>query len=121
MSKLASRQKVADLIIGVLTGQIIVREALLQFPQTQDKSVECAWHALAHFEADEDLRASDPEYKQEQDEYLMFVSDLLRVGQDLPANILKEYNDWYGEAPLPTDESSIWTRIAALFRFIHIK
>ena len=121
MSRLANRQKVADLIIGVLTGQVIVREALLQFPSTTDTSVECAWHALVHLEADEDLRARDPEYKTEQDEYLMFISDTLRLGQDLPANILKEYKSWHGGAPLPTDEDSLWSKMLALFRFIHIK
>lgn len=121
MSRLANRQKTADLIIGVLTGQILVREALLKFPSTTDKSVECAWHALVHLEADEDIRARDAEYKEAQDEYLMFLADTLMAGKDLPANILKEYKTWHGEAPLPTDETSLWSKLTALFRFIHMK
>lgn len=120
MSRIADRQKTADLIIGVLTGQIIVREALLQFPSTTDKSVKCAWHALAHFEADEDIRARDAEFREEQDEFLFFISDLLRRGEDIPANILSEYDKYYGGAALPVDKESFWSKLLAFFRFIHL-
>jgi len=121
MSRLSNRQKVADLIIGVLTGQILVREALLQFPSDKfDKSVECAWHALIHFEADEDMRARDLEFKKEQDEFLFFLANLLREGKDLPINLLKDYKAWHGGAPIPTDEKSLWSKILAIFRFINV-
>lgn len=119
MSRIADRQKTADLIIGVLTGQIIVREALLQFPSTTDKSVKCAWHALMHFEADEDIRARDAEFKEEQDEFLFFISDLLRRGENIPANILDEYKEFYGGVALPVDKESFWSKLLAFLRFIH--
>lgn len=120
MSRIAKRQRVADLIVGVLTGQIIVREALLKFPSTADKSVKCAWHALMHLEADEAVRARDVEFRQEQDEFLMFLADLLKRGEDLPANILSEYENYYGEAVLPVNKDSFLSKLLAFLRFTHL-
>ncbi len=120
MSRLTDRQRTADIIVGVLTGQVSVRNALLQFPSTTDKSIKCAWHALVHFEADEDIRARDEEFRQEQDEFLIFISDLLRKGQSIPTNILNEYENHHGNAALPVDDKSLWAKILAFFRFIHL-
>ena len=53
MSLFGDRQLAGRLIISVLTEQLNVREAIKQFPETTDKSIECAYHALVHFEADE--------------------------------------------------------------------
>ena len=60
---------VSRLIMLVLTGQMSVRQALLNFPKNiKDKSIITAYHALIHFEADEELRNSDLMYKEEQNE-----------------------------------------------------
>jgi len=121
MSKVKNRQKVAELIISVLTEQTTVSRALLEFPKDKfDKSIECAWHALIHYEADEDMRAKDLDFREEQDEFLYFLSTLLKDGTDLPVNILKDYKNFHGGAPIPTDEKSFWSKLLKLFRFINV-
>lgn len=121
MSKTKNRLKVSELIVSVLTEQISVRQALLDFPKTKfDKSIECAWHALIHYEADEDIRAKDLDFKEEQDDFLYFLSTLLKHGKDLPVNILKDYKSFYGGATIPTDEKSFWAKLIKLFRFINV-
>lgn len=121
MSKIKNRKKVSELIISVLTEQISVSQALMSFPRDKfDKSIECAWHALIHYEADEDIRTKDIDFKEEQDDFLYFLSTLLKDGQNLPVNILREYKDFHGGAPIPTDEKSFWSKILKLFRFINV-
>lgn len=102
------RQLVARLIMLVLTGQIPVRQALLSFPKnTTDKSIITAYHALIHYEADEDLRYQDALYKEEQDEYLYFLSDTLSKNRTLPQNIIKSYKGYSGEeVALPKDRNT---------------
>lgn len=115
------RQLVSRLIILVLTGQIPVRQALLSFPMnTKDKSLITAYHALIHFEADEELRARDSLYKQEQDEYLELLADTLSKNRTLPQNIIKSYKDYYSDVALPKDKS---TRnfIKSICKFLNIK
>lgn len=121
MSRTKNRQKVSELIILVLTEQISVSQALLKFPRDKfDKSIECAWHALIHYEADEDFRAKAIDFKEEQDEFLYFLSTLLREGKDLPVNILRDYKNFHGGAPIPIDEKSFWSKILKLLRFINV-
>lgn len=121
MSRVKNRQIVSELIIKVITEQISVSNALLKFPRDKfDKTIECAWHALIHYEADEDLRAKDIDFREEQDEFLYFLSTLLKEGKDLPINILKDYKKFHGGAPMPVDEKSFWSKILKLFRFINV-
>ena len=90
------RTLVAELIRKVLISQICVREAILQFPRdTEDRSIQAAYHALVHYEADEDLRNRDNIYREEQDDYLEFISQTLEIGEDLPDNIIKNYEKYY--------------------------
>lgn len=91
------RKYIGDLIIAVLTDRIIVREALKKFPKNSDSdaSVRCAYHALIHREADEDLRRADLMYRDEQDSYLEQVARILQRGEQLPKNIIKNYNKYY--------------------------
>ena len=57
----SDRVKVARLLRLVLMGSICVREAMLAYPKdTEDESLIAAYHALIHYEADEDLRNRDP-------------------------------------------------------------
>ena len=71
----------AELVRKALIGYIPVREALLKFPpDTNDASVQAAFHALVHLEADEDLRNRDIDYREEQDEYLALISEILASG-----------------------------------------
>jgi hypothetical protein len=103
----SARQLVAALIRQVLVCSITSREAVLQFPKdTTDKSIEAAYHALVHFEADEDLRHRDVLYKEEQNDYLEFISHILERGEDLPDNIIKSYEKYYEGANIPAEKGA---------------
>ncbi|MBQ3310646.1 hypothetical protein IJG72_01070 [bacterium] len=94
----SARKYVGDLIINVLTDRIVVREAIKLFPHDiKDESIKSAYHALIHREADEDLRYRDLLYKDEQDNYLEGLARILQKGQELPKNIIKNYNKYYRE------------------------
>lgn len=94
------RQYISGLIFDVLTEKLIVREALLKFPKDlHDPSAIAAYHALIHLEADEDIRAKDDLYKQEQDDYILYIAETFQKGDELPQNIIKEYTDFYSWAP----------------------
>lgn len=120
MTVIENRKLVAFLIMQVLIGKMSVREATLKFPDARsDKSIQSAFHALIHYEADEDLRASDSLYKEEQDDYLEFISNTLNKGEDLPDNIIKNYAKYYQEAEMPRTKNSkgFWQ---SFFRFLNI-
>ncbi|MCM1010115.1 MAG: hypothetical protein NC390_04450 [Fusobacterium sp.] len=96
------RKKVAQLIREVLIGKICVREAINQFPHDiEDESIQASYHALVHYEADEDLRKRDLLYKEEQDSYLMMIAEILESGEDLPFNIINSYKEYYKSANIP--------------------
>ena len=74
---------------------------MLLYPKdTTDESLVAAYHALIHYEADEDLRRSDPLYKEEQDDYIEFLSYILDRGEDLPSNIIANYKKYYDTAQI---------------------
>lgn len=101
------RARVAELIRKVLMGYICVREAILAFPKdSEDTSIIAAYHALVHYEADEDLRNRDALYKEEQNDYLEFISYILERGEDLPDNIIKNYEKYYKAASLPHENNT---------------
>ena len=96
-----TRKFVGRLIFAVLTGRKTVREAMSLFPDTKDKNIECAYHALVHYEADEDLRYQDFEYREEQDDYLEFIAQTLTEGKELPRNIIADYEEYYSGIARP--------------------
>ena len=101
------RKLVANLIRQVLISRVCVREAILNFPRdTEDKSIHAAYHALVHYEADEDLRRRDELYKEQQDDYLEFISQTLEQGLDLPDNIIKNYEKYYNCANILHENNS---------------
>ena len=112
------KKYVAELIFKVLAGKICVREALEQFPcEIEDNSLQCAWHALVHFEADEDFRKKDIEYAQEQDNYLESLAIMLQNGESLPKNVIEEYNKYY-DPVIKSETKTISNKIKSVFRFI---
>lgn len=114
------RNFVANLIIAVITGQMTVKDAILQFPKdSQDINIITAYHALVHFEADEDFRAKDSEYRDEQNNYLIMIAEILNNGKDLPKNIIKEYEPYYAIKRLPST-SRFKTVLQALCKFLNI-
>lgn len=120
MNNLENKKKVGRLIIAVLTDQINVREAIKKFPETDDRNIECAYHALIHYEADEELRNKDIEYREAQNDYLESIAQTLESGKDLPKNIIEEYKPYY------TGMANVWDNsfhglIKEFLRFINIK
>ena len=92
---------VGNLLREVRIGNKSVREALILYPKdTTDESLVAAYHALIHYEADEDLRRRDELYKEEQDDYIEFLSYILGRGEDVPQNIIDNYKNYYDTAPI---------------------
>ena len=120
MDNLKDRRFVSRLIISVLTEQRKVREAIKLFPETTDRNIECAYHALMHYEADEEMRAHDIEYRDAQDEYLVSIAQTLESGKDLPKNIIDEYKPYYSGTAGLWDNSmqGFWKEFT---RFINIR
>ena len=50
-----------------------------------------------HREADEDLRAKIPDYKETQDEFLMEIASILKENQKLPKNIINQYLTYHSD------------------------
>lgn len=113
------RKHVAELIFKVLQGKLCVREALEKFPfEMKDASLQCAWHALIHFEADEDFREKDIEYAEEQNNYLEIMAYMLQKGESLPQNMIEEYNKYY-EPVIKSETKNFLSKIKSIFRFIY--
>lgn len=121
MSTIENRKRVAALIRQVLISRVCVREAILNFPRdTNDKSIDAAYHALVHYEADEDFRRRDEIYKDEQDDYLEFISQVLERGKDLPDNIINNYEKYYSCANIP-HENNTKGFLKSFLRYLNIK
>jgi len=100
------RKKVSRLIYEVLTDFLSVKDAVLKFPKdVDDSTIKTAYHALIHVEADEDLRRRDLDYKDEQNDYLEFIATILQKGEELPRNIIKNYDKYYKNIETPRSES----------------
>ncbi len=113
---------VARLIRQVLVEKISVSVALKNFPNNYavDESLDTAFHALVHYEADEDLRRRDALYREEQDEYLQYLAEVLERGEDVALNIIGEYKKYYSEAPIYKDVNDKY-KFSKLFKFINIR
>ena len=119
MENLNDRKFVGRLIYAVLTQRKTVREAISLFPETKDKNIECAYHALVHYEADEDLRYKDFEYREEQVDYLEFIAQTLVEGKDLPKNIIADYEEFYHGTARPWT-SGLKGFVKEFLRFINL-
>lgn len=114
------RKDVSRLIYLVLADTLSVKEAMLKFPKDiNDASIKAAYHALVHREADEDLRREDLDYKDEQDDYLEFLAQILQEGKPLPKNVIKSYNKYYKDANTPHSES-MKGLIKSLCKFLNV-
>ena len=103
MNNTDNRKFVGRLIFEVLTERKNVREAIKLFPDSKDKNIECDYHALVHYSADEEMRYKDIEYREAQDDYLEFLAQTLSEGKPLPKNIIDEYKPYYKGV------SRVWT------------
>lgn len=114
------RRNVSRLIYMVLAGSLHVREAIVKFPKdVNDKTIKTAYHALIHYEADENYRKMDIEYKDEQDDYLEFIAQTLQDGNSLPQNIIKSYDKYYKNANTPYSKS-MKGLLKSLCRFLNV-
>ena len=121
MGVFEDRVLVAGLIRQVLISRMCVREAILNFPRdTEDKSIHAAYHALVHYEADEDLRNRDNLYREEQDDYLEFLANILENGKNLPENIIQNYEKYYECANIPHEKNTKGF-FKSFLRFLNIK
>ena len=120
MTIIENRKKVAGLLRKVRLGEMHVLDALLLFPdETNDKSIMASYHALVHYEADEDLRRRDELYRDEQDDYLEFISYIMDRGENLPDNIIKSYEKYYKSANIPHSKDTKGF-LESFFRFLNI-
>ena len=111
---------VSKLILGVLSGRISVLDALKRFPRDRyNSTIKCCWHALVHYEADEDVRQKNADYRREQDEYLIMLSEILERGEDVPQNIVDEYEKCHGDTMMPYGDSFV-EKFLSLFKFLNI-
>lgn len=114
------RKIVSRLIYMVLAETLHVREAILRFPkEANDTSIKAAYHALVHYEADEDLRRRDLAYKEEQDDYVEFIAQIMQEGNPLPKNIIKSYDKFYKNVAMPYSKS-MKGLIRSLCRFLNV-
>ena len=96
-----NRKYIAKVLRSVLVGKISVRQALVLYPKdTSDESLLAAYHALIHYEADEELRAKDVLYREEQDDYIEFLASILDKGENLPENIIQNYKIYHESTPI---------------------
>ncbi len=114
------RKIVSRLIYMVLAETLHVKEAILKFPKDiNDDTIKTAYHALIHLEADEEFRKKDLDYKDEQDDYLEFIAEILQTGNALPQNIIRSYNKYYENINTPYSES-MKGLIKSLCRFLNV-
>jgi hypothetical protein len=111
---------VSRLIFMVLAQNLHVREAILKFPKDiNDPSLRAAYHALIHLESDEELRLRDSEYREEQDDYLEFIAQVLQNGENLPQNVIKSYDKYYKHIETPHSDS-MKGLIKSLCKFLNV-
>jgi len=114
------RKAVSRLIYQVLAEILCVKDALLKFPKdADDLTIKTAYHALIHLEADEDFRHRDLTYKDEQNDYLEFIAQILQNGDSLPQNIIKSYDKYYKNITTPHSKS-MKGLIKSLCKFLNI-
>lgn len=114
------RKNVSRLIYMVLAEMLDVKEAVLRFPKDiNDATIKTAYHALVHYEADEDFRKNNLDYKDEQDDYLEFIAQILQTGNALPQNIIKNYDEYYKNINTPHSKS-MKGLIKSLCKFLNI-
>ena len=86
----------SNLILDVLLSKKTTSQALSEFPKNNhDINLKCAFDALVHYEADEDIRQKSADYVQIQDEYLEFIARTLARKEPLPQNVISRYYKYH--------------------------
>ena len=114
----SQRRYVGNIVISVITEQITVQRALTLFPKgCNDPSIRAAWHAICHYEADEELKSKDIEFNNQQLELLEMIAFAFKDGEPLPQNIIEAYKPYYKDNPI-SYEKGLSGILKKLFRFI---
>ena len=115
-----NRLLVAELIEQVILGKIKTSIALSKFPKDKsDINIKCAFDALVHREADEDLRKKIPDYATVQDDYLIDICKFLKENEDLPQNIILEYLKYHSDNLIYEEDKGIKNIFKKLKRMIN--
>ena len=94
----------AGLIKDVLEERKTVLEALNSLPKnSKNPNVKCVFDALMHREADEDLRKDEEDYAAVQDEYLRDLAQILENNENIPKNIIENYNKFHEDTLISDD------------------
>lgn len=89
------------------------------FPKgCEDPSVHAAWHALCHYEADEDIKKDNLAFNDQQVELLEMIAFEFKDGNPLPQNIIDAYKPYYQDDPI-SYESGLRGFLKKLFRFVN--
>lgn len=98
---MSGREIVSELIIKLLAEKITLKEFVQEFPAyNTDESLECAYHAVLHYDSDDEYRKNDIEYATEQINHLKHIADLLENNESLPVNMIEEYRQYYEKVPI---------------------
>jgi hypothetical protein len=88
------RMKAGQLLEAVIDETLEPRMAINRWPESSDfpdASLDCAYLALWHFEADEFQQQTELFYMDAQLELLRQIAEHLKAGRDLPPHILRTY------------------------------
>jgi len=114
-----AREATGNILYSVISGAITPFDAVKYFPKNvEDVSLKIAWHALLHYDADEEIRAENPDYAQEQIRYIELLAKILVQGKELPANMLDDYENLYSDTILPKNYNW-WGKLKEVFRFLN--
>jgi len=90
------RKQAGLLLHKVLSGEQSCEWARTHWPQHEkDTSLDCALHALYHYEDDADIRQRDAKYAQWQTSQLREMAETLVLGNDLD----KRLTEWLTPRP----------------------
>ena len=120
LKKFENRLLVANLINDVLVSKITVQEALSKFPKDKDDlNIKCAFDALMHREADEDLRKSVKGYAQIQDNFLSDIAEAFKQNKTLPQNIINQYLKYHTDDIISDGDDNFKTFMQKVKRIIN--
>ncbi|MBQ2983347.1 MAG: hypothetical protein IJD57_00930 [Candidatus Gastranaerophilales bacterium] len=115
-----NREFVSLLIKKVLSNEMTVLEAVSIFPKEKDDiSIKCAFDALMHREADEDLRKNIEGYSQIQDDFLSDLAVILSKNQPLPKNIIMQYYKFHEDDLISDDKFDFLSFLKKVKRMIN--
>jgi hypothetical protein len=122
------RMKAGQLLEAVIHETLEPRMAINRWPESgdlPDLSLDCAYVALWHFEADEFQQQTELFYMDAQLELLRQIAEHLKAGRDLPPHMLRTYTPttspvrfFYARSVWADTQhilTAFWSQIKAIF------